>query len=117
MSHSRDRQTARTDFLHNIVMIHPQQTSTALHRTPHKKQKLRSGKDSYRDNRKNIIMASRNRYKSNIMQRLGGENMFDFIILDLVENLKNDPKLETFFQLHNGQSVETTSFQQGLPCP
>jgi hypothetical protein len=36
-------------------------------------------------------------YKLDIMQRLGGDNMFDFIITGLVDCLQADPKLEKHF--------------------
>mmetsp|Transcript_13895 Transcript_13895/g.21906 ORF Transcript_13895/g.21906 Transcript_13895/m.21906 type:complete len:154 (+) Transcript_13895:74-535(+) len=36
-------------------------------------------------------------YKSMLIERLGGEQDFRFIVLSLVERLQTDPKLNTFF--------------------
>ena len=36
-------------------------------------------------------------YQANVMERVGGDSMFEFILIEHVENLKNDPKLDVFF--------------------
>jgi truncated hemoglobin YjbI len=45
-------------------------------------------------------------YKADIMQRLGGENMFEFVLLGLVERLRSDPTLENFFSNFDSKSLE-----------
>mmetsp|Transcript_112616 Transcript_112616/g.168521 ORF Transcript_112616/g.168521 Transcript_112616/m.168521 type:complete len:187 (+) Transcript_112616:86-646(+) len=45
-------------------------------------------------------------YKSNIMERLGGQSVFDFIVLGMVERLQQDSSLDGFFSNY-GSSLES----------
>jgi truncated hemoglobin YjbI len=51
-------------------------------------------------------MASETEYKADIMQRLGGESTFDFVVISWVGHIKADPKLKTFFSYYDANSLD-----------